>query len=80
MRRLARGRRLRAAVFALTGVVGGLLALWELQALRDLLAAASINIPVTWLPLDWMTANPLVVGAAVLAALLFLGLSALEDS
>ena len=81
LRRIERGRRVRAAVFVLSGSFGALAALWELRALRDLLAAyASIRIPNQWLPIEWVTANPLVVGTALLAALLFLGLGALEDS
>ncbi len=79
LRRIDRARRLRTGVFVLAGSLGGLAALWELRALRDLLAAAAIRIPADWLPLDWLTANPLVVGTALLAALLFLGLGALED-
>ena len=80
LRRIERRRWVRAAVFALAGGAGGLLALWELRALREVLAAASINIPVGWLPLDWITANPFVVGTAFLAALLALGMGAVEDS
>ena len=80
LRRIDRGRRLRTVVFVLAGSVGAVAALWELQALRDVLATyASIKVPLDWLPVEWLTANPLILATALLAALLILGVGALED-
>ena len=81
LRRIDRARRVRAWTFAVAGTAGAFAALWELKALRDLLLeSTTIRVPAEWLSMDWLTGNPLVVGGALLAALLFLGLGALEDS
>ena len=79
LRRIDRSRRVRAWTIAVAGTVGALAALWELKALRGLLESVAIRIPADWLALDWLTGNPLLLGATLVAALLLLGFGALVE-